>query len=568
MKKLICLLFALVTGSELSSYAQDLNTGNIPHGRIESFAFSESKIFPGTQRTVTVYIPEQINAQIPTCVHVQQDGFKAEQNLNLIFDTLIAKKQMPVTVGVFVSSGFLPSTDKNTVGRPNRCYEYDSVGDNYVRFLLGEILPAVSQKYHLNLTNSGNDRSIGGGSSGGIAAFNAAWEHTEAFSRVFCSSGSFVGFRGGNMFPTYIRKTEAKPIRAYLTTGTKDMENCAGDWTLLDMEMDKALKFSGYDYQFLLLEGGHVVGWKEHFAEAMRYLWKEWPAPVKAGMSAPRVRDIILPDEGWHLVTADYHNICGAASNSKGEVFFADTIANKIYRITTDGNVHEYRSNAGFCNGLSFGPKDELYTVSAKTGKVMCYDASGKETLYASKIHGRHILADPNGGVYITGKDNLNEPDKLWMIKDGKKALLDNGLKSATGIAMTPDRGFLTVAEGISHWAYSYQIAPDGKLVNKERFFTLHQQDWEENAGAESLCYDREGHLYAATRMGIQICAWDGPTQVILPLPKGRVTGICFGGSDMDMIFAFCGDKIYQRKVKNHALGAFTPWTPMKPGKL
>jgi len=562
------MLFAIIIGSVLSSFSQDINPGKILHGRIESFAFSESKIFPGTQRMVTVYIPEQVDSHVPACIHVQQDGFKAEQNLNLIFDTLIAKKEMPVTVCVFVSSGNLPSLNQNTVGRPNRCFEYDSVGDNYVRFLLDEILPNVAQNYNLNLTKNGNDRSIGGGSSGGIAAFNAAWEHPEAFCRVYCASGSFVGFRGGNMFPTFIRKTEAKPITAYLTTGTKDMENCAGDWTLLDMEMDKALKFSGYDYKFLLLEGGHVVGWREHFAEAMRFIWKNWPSTIKAGVSAPRVRDIILPDEKWQLVKGDYRNVRGLACNSKGEVFFADTSLNRIFRIATDGNVKEYRLKAGFCNGLSFDANDELYTVSTKTGKVLCYDSSGKETLFAGGIHGRYILARPEGGVYITGKDKLNEPDKVWLVKDGEKSIVDYGLKLATGIAMTPDRGFLTIGEGNSHWSYSYQIAPDGKLVNKERFFSLHVQDWEENAGAESVCYDREGHLYVATRLGIQVCAWDGPTQVILPLPNARVSGICFGGADLDIIFAICGDKMYKRKLKNHGLGASTPWIPMKRGQL
>ena len=298
MKKYIYLLLIITLRTSLSCYSIEENSGEIPHGRIESFRYSDSKIFPGTQRTVTVYIPEQIDSRIPVCVHVQQDGFNPKDNLNLIFDTLNARKEIPITVGVFVTPRYLPSNDKNTVGRPNRCFEYDGVGDNYVRFLLEEILPAVEQNYNLNLTKNGIDRSIGGISSGGIVAFNAAWERPDAFSRVYSASGSFIGFRAGNMFPTFIRKTEAKPIRAFLTTGTKDMENYAGDWTLLDMEMDKALKFSGYDYQFLMLEGGHGVGWLEHFAEAMRFLWKDWPSKVKAGVSAPRVRDIILPDEG------------------------------------------------------------------------------------------------------------------------------------------------------------------------------------------------------------------------------------------------------------------------------
>jgi hypothetical protein len=33
------------------------------------------------------------------------------------------------------------------------------------------------------------------------------------------------------------------------------------------------------------------------------------------------------------------------------------------------------------------------------------------------------------------------------------------------------------------------------------------------------------------------------------------------GGPDMDTLFAFCKGKIWKRKVKVHASGAFTPWT-------
>ena len=157
------------------------------------------------------------------------------------------------------------------------------MGDNNVRFLVDEFLPFVAQELHLKLSTSGNDRCIAGGSSGGIAAFNAAWERPDAFSRVYANSGSFVAFRGGHEFPTLVRKFEAKPIRAYLTTGMHDMENCAGDWFLLDQEMDKALKFSGYDYSFRIINGGHVAGYYDYYREAMSYLWKDWPQPVKAG---------------------------------------------------------------------------------------------------------------------------------------------------------------------------------------------------------------------------------------------------------------------------------------------
>ena len=146
--------------------------------------------------------------------------------------------------------------------------------------------------------------------------------------------------------------------------------------------------------------------------------------------------------------------------------------------------------------------------------------------------------------------------------------MLDTGLKRASGIAMSPDQWLLAVADGASHWVYSYEISEDEKLFNKERYFWLHVQDRDDDSGAGPMCYDKEGHLYIGTRYGIQICIWDGPTQEILPLPNGSVTGLCLGGKQLDTLFAFCGDKINKRKVKTHALGSFSPWMKMTRGRL
>ncbi len=147
---------------------------------------------------------------------------------------------------------------------------------------------------------------------------------------------------------------------------------------------------------------------------------------------------------------------------------------------------------------------------------------------------------------------------------DGHAAVVDTGLKRATGLACRPDQWLLSVADGGSKWVYSYQIKDDGGLTNKERYFWLHVQDWDDDAGAESVCYAREGQMLVATRFGIQVCADDGPTQVILPMPdRSRVWGVCLGGADGNTLFALCGKKIWKRKVKLHAVGAFSPRIPV-----
>ena len=537
-------------------------------GQTKQFRFTQSKIFPGTVRDVTVFIPAQYDGKTPACVYVKTDGFNPREQTFL--ETMIATKEIPVTVGVFVRPGDLPSPIDGTAGRRNRDFEYDGVSDNNVRFLIDELLPFIAKEYQLNLSTDGNDRCMSGGSSGGIAAFTAAWNRPDAFSRVYAASGSWVAFRGGHEFPTMVRKFEAKPIRAFLTTATRDMENCAGDWFLLDQEMDKALKFSGYGYEFRTIDGAHVAGYAEHWQEAMAYLWRGWPERVKAGPSAPRVQEIIIPGEDWQLVADGFKSTRGPACNASGEVFFADTSDNKIHRIGLDGRVSVFVEDAGQAHCVTVGKDGSLFTISEKSGKLVRYDADGKGSVLLDGITGHSILARPDGSLYVTRNgDKPHGPGRVWLVKDGQKTQVYSGIKFATGMAYRPDQWLLSVAEGHSKWVYSYQINDDGTLTNKERFFHLHVADWDDDAGPESLCYSIEGRQFIATRSGVQISADDGPTQVILPVPGGsRVTGVALGGPDQDLLFAFCGNKIWKRRIQQHALGAFSPWTKVTPNKL
>ena len=539
-----------------------------PAGTLKEFAFSDSKIYPGTHRSGTVFIPAQYDGATPACVYIRQDGYNAREKTML--EALIAAKDMPVTIGVFVRPGDLPAPMKDTLGRRNRCFEYDGVGDTYARFLLDELLPYVATTCALRLSSSGNDRCIGGISSGGIAAFNAAWERPDAFSRVYACSGSFVAFRGGNELPSLIRKCEPKPIRAFLTTGSNDMENCAGDWFLLDLEMDKALKFSGYDYVFRSLQGGHGVGWNENFADAMRFCWKGWPAPVKAGAGAPRVRDVLVEGSSWQLAGEGYGAAHGPACTSTGEVYFADAAANAIYRIATDGAITTYSANAGQADCVAVGPRDELYSASAHTAVVSAWGADGKPQARCAGIRARHLLARSDGSLYASGPaadaaGGAGEASAVWLIRNGEKTVVEAGIAGAAGLACRPDLWLLAVADGRSKWAYSLAVGADGALSAKERFFWLQVADLDDDAGADGMCYAKEGQLFVATRLGIQVCADDGPTQTILPLPdRARAVGVCLGGAAMDTLFAFSANRIWKRTVKVHAAGAFTPWSKVR----
>ena len=253
----------------------------VPKGTVQKFTLSGSKIFPGTEHTYWIYVPAQYDPARPACLYVNQDGI--QNDAPVVFDNLIAHKEMPITIGVFVTPGIVRAPSTNQLDRFNRSFEYDGLGPNYVRFLADELLPEVERKTTedgraIHLSRHSADRAIGGSSSGAICAFTAAWERPEEFSRVFSSIGTYVGLRGGQIYPTLIRKFEPKPIGVFLQDGTNDLNIYAGDWWMANQTMERALVFSGYEVDHVWGEGGH--NGKQAgavFPDAMRFLWRDWP---------------------------------------------------------------------------------------------------------------------------------------------------------------------------------------------------------------------------------------------------------------------------------------------------
>ena len=544
-------------------------SADIPQGEVTKYSFNQSKIFPGTVRDYWVYVPKQYDPEKPACVYVNQDGiqYKAPE----VFDELIAKKEMPVTIGVFVMHGKVPAANPDqALDRFNRSFEYDGLGDNYVRFLLEELLPDVEKKTAsdgrpIRLSKSGNDRAIGGASSGAICAFTAAWERPDAFSRVFSAIGTYVSLRGGNDYMSLVRKYEPKPIRVFLQDGSKDLNIYGGDWWMANQEMERSLTFAGYEVTHVWGDGPHNTQHAtEIFPDAMRWLWKDWPQPVKAGKGSPQLQDILIEGEGWQLVGEGYQFTEGPAANADGGVLFNDIPANRTYAIGADVKATLYLDDSKRANGMKFGPDGRRYVVATATQQVLAYDADGKASVIADGIAGNDLIVRHDGTIYVTNPNRDGTPGKVWLInKSGEKKVVDEGLIFPNGICVSPDQSLLYVADARSHWVYSYQIQPDGTLAHKQKYYHLHMPDTADYAGADGMCVDSAGRLYVATRMGVQVCDQAGRVNCIIPTPNGRCSNLCFGSEKFDVLVATCGDKVYQRKVK--ATGANASAPPFKP---
>ncbi|HBE66874.1 MAG TPA: esterase [Planctomycetaceae bacterium] len=282
---LVCcslITFSLADDSQYKLGPDSMVKPGVPQGKVTDFTW-KSEIFEGTIRHYSVYVPAQYDPAKPAAVMVFQDGHaylnpNGDFRATTVMDNLIHAGDMPVTIGIFIDPGHksekLPEQRGWKPTPANRSFEYDTLSDQYARFLLDEILPEVSKQH--NLTDDPEMRAICGISSGGICAWNVAWYRPDAFRKVLSHVGSFVNIRGGNNCEALIRKADKKPIRVFLQDGSGDLDNRHGNWPLANQEMAASLKFVGYDYKFVYGEGGHNG---KHggaiLPESMRWLWRK-----------------------------------------------------------------------------------------------------------------------------------------------------------------------------------------------------------------------------------------------------------------------------------------------------
>jgi enterochelin esterase-like enzyme len=268
----------------------------------------KSNIYPGTVHTFQVYIPDQYDGKRPAALYVGLDGVLC--NAPEVIDSLIEAGRMPCTIGVFLQPGLIKDAE-GTVLRYNRCYEFDSTTDLFARFLETEVLPAVEQMKTkrgkaIRLSRQPQDRMIFGLSSGGIAAFNAAWHRPDLFGKVFTGVGTFVAMRGGNDLQALVRKTEPLPLRIFIQDGSNDAWNpLFGHWYEGNQMLASALQFAGYDVQCDWSDGGHNVKRStEIFPQVMEWMWRDWPdAPVVGETQNDFLKDIFSnEDKGWEKV--------------------------------------------------------------------------------------------------------------------------------------------------------------------------------------------------------------------------------------------------------------------------
>jgi enterochelin esterase family protein len=286
----------------------------VPRGTVTPWEQLPSQAYPGTLHDFCVYVPAQYDPKVPAALMVFQDGQAwlredGEIQATHVFDNLIYRRELPVTIVVFINPGRRPEQpvasasdwgDKTT----NRPQEYNALDDKYAHVVVDELLPVLASRY--TLSSNPDDRGIGGASSGAIAAFTVAWHRPDQFHKVLSTIGSFTDIRGGAAYPDLIRAAEHKPLRVYLLDGVNDNRGVRNgvykpgwDWHAQNIKMAAALTDKGYDLNYTWGIGTHnnrQAG--AALPEMLRWLWRDYPRaddPHDAGNRQLRAVPAVTP---------------------------------------------------------------------------------------------------------------------------------------------------------------------------------------------------------------------------------------------------------------------------------
>jgi len=289
----------------------------VTRGKLSEKAVFTSKIYDGMQSDYWVYTPAQYDPSKPAALMVWNDGQQfinrdsASIRLLDVIDNLTQERKLPVIVWVFTMPGiatmpegspFYSAVQKVAKADTQaartaalRGVEYETLSDQYARFLKDELLTEVQSKY--NIRKDGYSRAIAGLSSGALGAFTAAWEQPEQFNRVLLWVTPFTSGQwqpgvhdGGNIYPFKIRKEPKRNLRIWIQDGCEDAENANGSVPLQNIEMANSLKFREYDFHFSFGVGGHSpMQGSSELPESLSWLWR--------GYDSSTTHDVYAMDE-------------------------------------------------------------------------------------------------------------------------------------------------------------------------------------------------------------------------------------------------------------------------------
>src|SRR3954470_874769 len=112
-------LLAIAVAALLAQSPPDYSLGpdsqpqpDVPKGTLTRHVLAAGKFFPGTPHNYQLYVPAQYDPRRPIAFMIFLDGSGYAGNgvrVPVVFDNLIAKRDLPPMIGIFLDPGVMPA---------------------------------------------------------------------------------------------------------------------------------------------------------------------------------------------------------------------------------------------------------------------------------------------------------------------------------------------------------------------------------------------------------------------------------------------------------------------------
>lgn len=301
----------------------------------------------------------------------------------------------------------------------------------------------------------------------------------------------------------------------------------------------------------------------------------------------------LLAPEATTTVAARVALLEGPAFDGDGNLFFSDVYGNRIYRMSPEGQVSQFRSDSGRTNGNTFDREGRLVSCEgAEQGaggrrRIVRTDlATGKIEVLTERYEGKRynspndLVVDAKGRIWFTdpfyGDDRsaleMNVEAVYRIDPDGSvhRVVSQPQIERPNGVALTPDGKTLYVVDshtraGGNRKVWAFDVAEDGRPGRQRQVF-----DFGTGRGGDGLRLDERGNLWIAAGImfprragetadvppGIYVITPKGELLGRIPIPEDLCTNLAFGGRDRKTLYVTAGKSIYKvpLAVAGHAV--------------
>jgi gluconolactonase len=307
---------------------------------------------------------------------------------------------------------------------------------------------------------------------------------------------------------------------------------------------------------------------------------------------------IVSTDAHLEMLKSDYFGISEGPlwiqKGSDGYLLFSDIGANAIYKWTPQAGISIFRPNAGYTgdmaaagfqgfganngrlnivnfgpNGIVADPQGRLIFCAQGDRAIVRIESNRSRTVLADKYEGKRLnrpndlVLKSDGAIYFTDPVFFKSPvtelpgSSVFMLKDGKLALILDDYKLPNGIVFSPDEKYLYVNDTVRKLILRYDVRGDDTIANGRIFMDMTS---DKAPGApDGMKVDAKGNLYCTGPGGVWIISPGGKHLGTILLPETG-TNLTFGDADGRMLYIT--DRRSLARIRLNVAGAL--WKPTR----